>query len=165
MILQYFKKKENEYKIEANKIYLEILMKAKEISKKNYFIEIDFDSSFEITTILLIFYIKYYNNVDLAKKNKVNDELIKNFINDLDKSMREIGIGDMSLGKHVKKYVKKFYYRIKILNPIISNLDSHNLIDYLNSINSIKLINKDNTQKMAGDLIMILKDLEIDMSQ
>ena len=33
---------------------------------------------------------------------------MSNFINDLDKSFREVGIGDMSIGKYVKKYVKKF---------------------------------------------------------
>ena len=138
MILQYFKKKENEYKIKADKLYLEILHKARLIIKKNYFIEINFDSSFEIITILLVFYIKNFNKDDSIKKNKVNEELIKIFISDLDKSMREIGIGDMSIGKHVKKYVKKFYYRVKILDPLINDLLSKEFIDYLNSL---KLIN------------------------
>ena len=45
----------------------------------------------------------------LVKFKKINEELVKNLIVDLDKSMREIGIGDMSIGKYVKKYVKKFY--------------------------------------------------------
>lgn len=157
MILQYFKKKENEYKITADKLYLEILHKARLIIKKNYFIEINFDSSFEIITILLVFYIKNFNKDDSMKKNKVNEELIKIFISDLDKSMREIGIGDMSIGKHVKKYVKKFYYRVKILDPLINDLLSNEFIDYLNSL---KLINIDNTEVMRQDLIVIFKELE-----
>ena len=157
MILQYFKKKENEYKITADKLYLEILHKARLIIKKNYFIEINFDSSFEIITILLVFYIKNCNKDDSIKKNKVNEELIKIFISDLDKSMREIGIGDMSIGKHVKKYVKKFYYRVKILDPLINDLLSNEFIDYLNSL---KLINIDNTEVMRQDLIVIFKELE-----
>lgn len=157
MILQYFKKKENEYKITADKLYLEILHKARLIIKKNYFIEINFDSSFEIITILLVFYIKNFNKDDSMKKNKVNEELIKNFISDLDKSMRELGIGDMSIGKHVKKYVKKFYYRVKILDPLINDLLSNEFIDYLNSL---KLININNTQVMRQDLIVIFKELE-----
>jgi hypothetical protein len=157
MILQYFKKKENEYKIIADKLYLEILYKARLIIKKNYFIEINFDSSFEIITILLVFYIKNFNKHDLIKKNKVNEELIKNFISDLDKSMRELGIGDMSIGKHVKKYVKKFYYRVKILDPLINDLLSNEFIDYLNSL---KLINIDNTEVMRQDLIVIFKELK-----
>ncbi|MBT3776942.1 MAG: hypothetical protein HOI06_05715 [Pelagibacteraceae bacterium] len=157
MILQYFKKKENEYKITADKLYLEILHKARLIIKKNYFIEINFDSSFEIITILLVFYIKNFNKDDSMKKNKVNEELIKIFISDLDKSMREIGIGDMSIGKHVKKYVKKFYYRVKILDPLINDLLSNEFIDYLNSL---KLININNTQVMRQDLIVIFKELE-----
>ena len=157
MILQYFKKKENEYKIVADKLYSEILHKARLIIKKNYFIEINFDSSFEIISILLVFYIKNFNKDDSIKKNKVNEELIKIFISDLDKSMREIGIGDMSIGKHVKKYVKKFYYRVKILDPLINDLLSKEFIDYLNSL---KLINIDNTQVMRQDLIVIFKELE-----
>ena len=154
MILQYFKKKENEYKLEADKIYQEIIDKSKTLAKKNYFSEINFDSSFEVITILLVFFIKHSNKKSSKIKNKVNEELIKNFINDLDKSMREIGIGDMSIGKHVKKYVKKFYYRVKVLDPIIKDLNKNNLTHYLSSIN---LINKDNMVNMASDLILIFK--------
>lgn len=157
MFLQYFKKKENEYKVHADKIYLEILYKARLLIKKKYFLEINFDSSFEIITILLVYYIKYYINDDSDKKTKVNNELIKNFINDLDESMREIGIGDMSIGKHVKKYVKKFYYRVKILDPLIKNLNMHDLIDYLKSI---KLIDNASIKNMAVELIDIFEQIK-----
>ena len=43
----------------------------------------------------------------------VNDELVSLFISDLDESLREKGIGDMSIGKYVKSYVKKFYFRVR----------------------------------------------------
>ena len=158
MIIQYFKKKENEYKIEADKLYLEILYKAKIFVNKNYFLKINFDSSFEIIAILLVFYIKCYNSDNITKKNKVNDELIKNFINDLDKSMREIGIGDMSIGKHVKKYVKKFYFRVKTLDLIVKDMANNNFIDYLNSL---KIINRDTAENMSVDLIVAFKEIEI----
>ena len=157
MILQYFKKKKNEYKVESDKIYLEILNKAKKLVNNNYFDKVNFDSSFEVITILLVLYIKHYNNFDHVKKKKINDELIKNFISDLDKTMREVGIGDMSIGKHVKKYVKKFYYRVKLLDPIIRDSNKVSLIDYLNSI---KFINKNNTQNMISDLMLIFSEIE-----
>jgi len=57
MILQYFKKKENEYKDVADRIYLIILHKSKKLIKKNYFEEVDFNTSFEIISIILIFYL------------------------------------------------------------------------------------------------------------
>ena len=37
--------------------------------------------------------------------------LLDYMFNDMDRSLREIGIGDMSVGKHVKKMAKAFYGR------------------------------------------------------
>ena len=66
MILQYFKKKENEYKIKSDKIYLIILNKSKLLLNKKYFNEINFSISFELISVLLIFYLhflKILNNI------------------------------------------------------------------------------------------------------
>ena len=57
MILQYFKKKENKYKIKADKIYLNILNKSKSLLNKKFFNEIDFGTSFELISILLIYHL------------------------------------------------------------------------------------------------------------
>ena len=62
MILQYFKKKENEYKIKSDNIYLNILKKSKSLLNKKYFNEIDFTASFELISILLIFHLKFLKN-------------------------------------------------------------------------------------------------------
>jgi len=157
MILQYFKKKENEYKIIADKVYVSILLKSKEITKDEFFKEINFDSSFEVISIILIFYLKIYKNINTLKYKQINNELVNNLINDLDKTLREIGIGDMSIGKYVKKYVKKFYYRIKIIDQIFDNYNKGKFIEFLNTI---KTIDNDNTGQLATELMIIYEKIK-----
>ena len=157
MILQYFKKKENEYKKIADKIYVSTLLKSKELSKDNFFKEVNFDSSFELISIILIFYLKTFKNINISKYQQINDELVKNLINDLDKTLREIGIGDMSIGKYVKKYVKKFYYRIKVIDEILDNYNKERFIEFLASI---KTVNNNNTSQMATELMIIYEKIK-----
>jgi len=149
MILQYFKKKENEYKIKSDIIYLNILEKSKSLLNKKYFNEIDFGVSFELISIFLIYNLKFFKNKDIASKKRVNEELMKNLVNDLDKSLRDIGISDMSIGKYVKKYVKKFYFRLKILDPIFENDSNDELLNYLNSL---EFVNKSNSIELVSQI-------------
>ena len=156
MILQYFKKKENEYKKVADKIYLSIISKSKVLIKKKYFKEVNFNSSFELILIFIIFYLNKIKNKNDLKNKKINIEIVNNFVNDLDKTFREIGIGDISIGKHVKKYVKKFYYRVKKLDLVLRNFNNDNLIEYLNSI---KNIDNKYSSELAKDLNNIYQKL------
>ena len=149
MILQYFKKKENEYKIKSNEIYLNILIKSKSLLNKKFFNEIDFSTSFELISILLIYYLKFLKNKDIALNKRIKEELMKNLVNDLDKSLRDVGISDMSIGKYVKKYVKKFYYRLKVLDSIFKNDNNEELLDYLNSL---KFVNKNNSKELVDQI-------------
>ena len=151
MILQYFKKKENEYKIKSDKIYLNILDKSKSLLNKKYFHEVDFSISFELISILLIYYLKFLKNKDSQSNKRINEELMKNLVNDLDKSLRDVGISDMSIGKYVKKYVKKFYYRLKNLDPIFDNQNNDELLNYLNSL---EYVNK----KYSNELVYQLSE-------
>jgi len=149
MILQYFKKKENEYKIKSDKIYLNILNKSKLLLNKKYFNEINFSISFEIISLLLIFYLYSLKDKNISSKKKINEELVKNLVNDLDKSLRDIGISDMSIGKYVKIYVKKFYYRLKILDLIFKNDDNEGFYNY---VNSLEFVNKNNLKELVNQL-------------
>ena len=140
MILQYFKKKENKEQIIATKQYKQIIFESNIfLNDNNFFITKDYKTSFEIVSIFLIMFIR----VNLLKNNRkkyliVNDELISLFIADLDESLRESGIGDMSIGKYVKSYIKKFYFRISKF-PDDNNLyNNEAFINYLKITNLIK---------------------------
>ncbi len=156
MILQYFRKKENQYKNTADQIYLYIVNESRILIKKKYFKEINFDTSFEVVSILTIFYLKILKDKKETKFKKINEEIVNNLISDFDKTFREIGIGDMSIGKHVKKYVKKFYYRVKKLDFVLSNFNEDSLLIYLNSIKSLD--NK-HSSSIAKDLMMIYQNI------
>ena len=157
MLLQYFKKKENEYKVIADNIYLDILSKSKELINDDFFKQVNFDSAFEIISIILIFYLKLFKDNNTKKYKIINDLLVKNLIYDLDKTMREIGIGDMGIGKHVKKYVKKFYYRIKIIDPILDNCNEEKINQYLKTI---KYTDSQFSSKMAVNLMIIYEKIK-----
>ena len=140
MILQYFKKKENKEQIIAAKQYKQIIYESNMfLNNNNFFITKDYKTSFEIVSIFLIMFIR----INLLQNNRkkyliVNDELISLFIADLDESLREKGIGDMSIGKYVKSYVKKFYFRISKF-PDDNNLYNNKaFIEYLKVTNLIK---------------------------
>ena len=149
MILQYFKKKENEYKKKSDKIYLNILIKSKFLLNKKYFNEINFSTSFELISVLLIFYLFFFKDNNMISNKKIKEELMKNFVDDLDKSLRDVGVSDMSIGKYVKNYVKKFYYRLKILDPIFKSDKNEELLVYLNSL---EFINKKNSNGLVNEL-------------
>ncbi len=140
MLLQYFKKKENKEQIIAAEQYKKILFESKLfLNQNNFFKTKDYKTSFEIVSIFLIMFIRK----NLLEKNrnfflKINDELISLFISDLDESLREKGIGDMSIGKYVKSYVKKFYFRISKF-PQDNNLyKNETFIEYLKLTDLIK---------------------------
>ena len=153
MILQYFKKKENKEQIIANEQYKKILAESSIFLDENNFFRIkDYNISFEIVSIFLIMFIRK-NLLEYNRKLylKVNDELMSLFISDLDESLREKGIGDMSIGKYVKSYVKKFYYRIRKF-PDDNNLyNNQSFIEYLKMIDLIKNDDYSNVSRIFNE--------------
>ena len=140
MILQYFKKKENKDQIIATEQYKKILVESNLfLNENNFFKEKNYKISFEIVSIFLIMFIR--KNLLEYNRNlyyKVNDHLISLFITDLDESLREKGIADISIGKYVKSYVKKFYFRISKF-PDDNNLYKNvSFIEYLKITDLIK---------------------------
>ena len=139
MILHYFKKKENTEEIIANKLYKDILYKSNKLLKDNgFFKNKNYNTSFEIVSFFLIIHIKLNIEYNVKNYKIINESLIKIFISDLDESLRTLGIGDMSIGKYVKSYVKKFYFRISKF-PDDNNLyKNETFIEYLKITDLIK---------------------------
>ena len=129
MILHYFAKKENDQNDHPKDIYLSIVKFIEKIySKKKYNLNKNFNTSFEITVILLFIVFSSFKN----KKNSVfTQKLMDYFISDIDITLRTLGIGDMNIGKYVKKYVKKTYYRFKLLEKIIESKDYEEFEKYI----------------------------------
>ena len=160
MFLQYFKIKRNDYKNQTLSIYQEIVDHSNHFIKnslndKNY----NFDEVFEIFSIITVFYLKKLKDTNTQSNNEISQKVIDKFIKDLDQNFREKGIGDMSIGKYVKKYVKKFYYRLKILDKILKeNVD----INFDNYIKKFGISNYGNTKKIAKDLQILYNQIVID---
>ena len=148
MILQYFRKNENIEKKNAINIYKRILILSNNFLDENsFFKNKDYNSSFEIVSFVLITYINLNIQNNINNYKILNEELIKLFVSDLDESLRSKGIGDMSIGKYVKKYVKKFYFR---LAKFPTKIDANNLrcfIKYLSYFDFIKNNEEDHASK------------------
>ena len=135
MFLQYLNYKENKNKKITHILYKALVQKVLLIiSKNNTSIKGDFNSSFEIISLyicIILFALKKCKN---EKLKILSQNLINIFIEDLDHSLRVVGIGDMSIGKYVKKYVKKFYWRLNKLEPIFKESNEPEFNDFLNNL-------------------------------
>ena len=151
MLLHYFKKKENKDKLVSAKLYKSVVKSTQIISNKSeYTIKSEFNSYFELMVILLFIIFFVY------KKNKlINQELMNLFIIDIDHTLREKGIGDMSIGKYVKAYVKKIYYRISKLEIIFKKNNLNEFNKYIIDIN----IDSNNSDKISNFLFKNIKYL------
>ena len=139
MLLHYFYKKENKEKNYINYIYSKNLrLSVKFIKTKNYILKNDFQTTFEIFTFFLIFHLKNFKDYKVVNHKKINEELMNLFVNDLDYSFREIGVGDIKIGKYVKTYIKKFYFRLSAMDEILNTKDSSKIEKFISKLNIIK---------------------------
>ena len=129
------------------------------INNQKLSINKNYNSSFEIVSIFLIMYIKLNIEYKIKDYRIINEYLVSILISDLDESLRTKGIGDMSIGKYVKKYVKKFYFR---LNNFPTNIDLKNLDLFVNYLKMFEFIEPSNysigSKVLLNYYIEILKD-------
>ena len=153
MLLHYFYKKENKEKNYVNDIYSRnIELSVRFIQSNNYILKKDFQTSFEIFSLFLIFHIKNFKDFKIKNYEKINEELMILFVKDLDYSFREIGIGDIKIGKYVKTYIKKFYFRLSKMEKILNSKDLDKTVEFLSKLNIIK---KDQIIKASKEMLSI----------
>ena len=161
MFLKYFKKKQNNKSNLYNYIYIDIINSTKSISTDILRIKnIDFVMTFEIISILLSCIFFGYKNSTNNNYTFLNQKLMNLFISDIDHSLRLHGL-DMTLGKYVKIYVKKFYFRLKKLEKIFIDKDLLNFQLYLTNYNlNNKFLNHDIISNFYDELYILIKRCE-----
>ena len=97
--------------------------------------------------ILLISVFIGLNKNNKLKFNNIKQDLIEFFIRDIDHSLRLEGISDLKIGKIVKLYVKKFYYRLKILDNILNENSYINFNEYLQNFD---ILNSGDVNKITN---------------
>ena len=153
MLLHYFYKKENKEKNYVNDIYSKnIKLSIRFIQSSNYILKKDFQTSFEIFSLFLIFHLKNFKDFKIKNYKKINEELINLFVKDLDYSFREIGIGDMKIGKYVKTFIKKFYFRLSAMEEILNTKDLNKSVEFVSNLNIIK---KDQITRATKEMLNI----------
>ena len=158
MFFKYFNLKKNNLNDQSLTFYKEIVNHSNNIIKNNNSDEnVNFNDVFEIFSIVIVFYLKKLKDKDSPESKNLSQTIIDCFVRDLDQHFREQGIGDMSIGKYVKKYVKKFYYRLKILDTILEKNDEKLL---LNNLNNLKLVEKRKQDNFNTEILEILREIE-----
>ena len=153
MLLHYFYKKENKEKNYINYIYTKnFRLSIRFVESNKYILKKDFQTSFEIFSLFLIFHIKNFKDLKIKNYIKINEELMILFVKDLDYSFREIGIGDIKIGKYVKKFIKKFYFRLSKMEKILNSNDLDKTVEFLSKLNIIK---KDQIIKASKEMLSI----------
>ena len=160
MFLKYFNIKKNYNKNQTLSIYQEI------VNHSNHFIKnslndrhYNFNEIFEIFSIVIIFYLKKIKDKNTQESREISQIIMDSFVNDLDQHFREQGIGDMSIGKYVKKHVKKFYYRLKILDKVLKENKDTKFNDYLVKFG---IINLGDNNKLSKELNYLYNEILID---
>ena len=151
MFFKYFNLKKNNLNDQSLSLYQEIVNHSNNFIKNNNSDQnLNFNDVFEIFSIVVIFYLKKLKDKDTADSKILSQTIIDNFVKDLDQHFREQGIGDMSIGKYVKKYVKKFYFRLKILDSIF---ETNNELDINKYLKKVDIFNNDNSIKINANLV------------
>ncbi len=143
-------------------IYLETIKSVKRITKKLYLTEnLNFNHTFEITTLLLFCIFFGSKTSSEFNKNDINNNqvLMDYFIRDIDHSLRLSGIGDMSIGKYVKTYVKKFYFRISELEKLFSQKEGFDINKFNEYLIKYNIIFNPSETNFNNNLINDLKNL------
>ena len=150
MFFKYFNLKKNNLNNQSITFYKEIVNHSNNFIKNNNSDEnVNFNDVFEIFSIFKIFYLKILKDKNTQDSKIISQEIIDSFVRDLDQHFREQGIGDMSIGKYVKKYVKKFYYRLKILDAVFENNKKLEINEYFYKIDTLP---KENIDQISSNL-------------
>ena len=91
------------------------------------------DGRFELIVLHAHFFIKKLT-VSGTKESIFAQNLIDYMVKDFDLSLREIGVGDLSVGKKVKHMVSSYYGRAKVYDDTISDFKGNFVVALKNNL-------------------------------
>ena len=105
---------------QAHNLYVSLVAQARDPAVfKSCQIDDSVDGRFDMIVLHLSLVLKRLKDAAAANQglrsenfDKLSQELIGVYNNDMDRNLREMGVGDLSVGKHVKKMAKAFYGRL-----------------------------------------------------
>ncbi len=81
------------------------------------------DGRFDLVVLHVMLVIRHLRPAGETGK-QVSQELFDYMFKDMDRSLREMGVGDLSVGKHIKKMAKAFYSRAEICEAGLDTAES-----------------------------------------
>ena len=81
----------------------------------------------------------------------LNQEVFDLFVEDVERALREIGIGDTTVPKRKKKMIRSFFGQIEDFDPV---LDQDDTSDFMDRVKRRFLADSTNNPKLLGNYIM-----------
>ena len=143
-----------------NKQYLNIYNNLIKLTRNKYlYLNLDSEETFSDRIIFLLLHLSFFFKIYKTNNSKDKIQKIYDFIfNQIELSIREIGYGDVSINKNMKKYVNFFYdilskmdkwdnykfdKKCEILNNFINN--PKNISFYADYFDKLSTFYKNNT--------------------
>ncbi len=96
------------------------------------------EGRFEMITLHMFLIVEYLKNLELQHESaktkilsQVSQELMEHFFSELDGTLREMGVGDITVPKKMRKLADSFYGRLYAYSEAISKKDADMMLDAL----------------------------------
>lgn len=130
MIFGYFARKRRNRQI-VDELYRQLTAKAR---NPVFFAQMNVPDSvmgrFEMLSLFMVLFFRRTDHAGPAVKQLAQD-MVDTFFEDIDHSLRELGVGDVSVPKRMKKLARMFYGRANAYGPALARCDVEALTEAL----------------------------------
>lgn len=130
MIFGYFARKRRNRQI-VDELYRQLTAEAR---NPVFFAQMNVPDSvmgrFEMLSLLMVLFFRRTDHAGPAVKQLAQD-MVDTFFEDIDHSLRELGVGDVSVPKRMKKLARMFYGRANAYGPALARCDVESLAEAL----------------------------------
>lgn len=130
MFSTFFKKKNTAYSSSVEDLYQHALKNTRqEVFYIKYGVPDSFDGRFDL--LLLHIFIILHSLMKEKAYNEISQNLFDTMFKDMDQTLREMGIGDMGIPKHMKRMMKAFNGRMHTYQNALESHETDLLCDAL----------------------------------